>query len=546
LSVKKIVDINVRKPYHSDILYLILIIVTIMQIPVDHSITQAFSARVKQHPLRVLVKQTSGNKTFEEIDQASDCLAAGMIQQGMEKGDRIALYCFNGAEFIVSYLAILKVGGIVIPVNLLQKPTEISFILADAQVKGLIYHAVFSQQVLAFDEQVRIDKKIVIGNADLDGLSYESLMQNKVDFNDVDGESKDLAAILYTSGTTGFPKGAMLSHSNLLANTFSVKQAMCLNEDDCLLVVLPMFHSFASTVGMLTPLLYGMSIAPVSKFDPKLVGDTIEQCQATVFLGVPSMYTLLLRQDRSYVTQWKSIRFAISGGAAMPASVMQSFEEKFNVIIYEGDGPTECSPVTCVNPIGGLKKINSVGLAVPDVSFKICDEDGREQKQGEIGEICVSGPNVMQGYWNLPKETNEVFFDSWLRTGDLGYLDEDHYLFMVDRLKDMIIVNGMNVYPRIIEDMLLTHASVIEVAVVGEPNALHGEVVIAHVVLEDASIRAVELRKFCRENLGQHEVPKKIIIRESLPKNATGKIMKRELRKEGEIERGIDTSKESS
>jgi len=247
---------------------------------------------------------------------------------------------------------------------------------------------------------------------------------------------------------------------------------------------------------------------------------------------------LRLKDDR--VALLKSLRFAIAGGAAMPVSVMHQFQTRFNIRIYEGDGPTECSPVTCVNPIDGISKPGTVGLPVPDVEMKIVDDEGQELSDGEVGEIAVRGPNVMKGYWNQPDATAAVFMGDWFLTGDLGTRDEDGYFSIVDRKKDLIIVNGMNVYPRMIEEVLYQFPNLKEAAVIAEPSELHGEIPIAFVVLDPVPLELDrQLRTFCREHLGRHQVPKRFINVEELPKNAAGKIMKRELRKQGEIERGI-------
>jgi len=307
-------------------------------------------------------------------------------------------------------------------------------------------------------------------------------------------------------------------------------------------VVLPMFHSFAATVGMLTPMLHGLSFTPVPKFDPGLVVDYIEACGATVFLGVPSMYALYLRLPDEQVARWRSVRFCVSGGSALPVAVLEGFEKRFGVPVLEGDGPTECSPVTCVNPLHGERKPGSVGLPIPDVTMRILDDAGGELSNGELGEVCVRGPNVMKGYLNLPEANAETFFGDWLRTGDLGYRDDDGYFFLVDRIKDMIIVNGMNVYPRMVEEALYRHPAVAEAAVVGEPHDLHGEIPVAHVVLKEGqAVEASDIRTWCRGQLGAHEVPRKVMIRDALPRNAAGKILKRELRKGGEVERGVDS-----
>jgi long-chain acyl-CoA synthetase len=420
----------------------------------------------------------------------------------------------------------------------------VSFVLEDAGVRFLIFHPAMAEKV----GQVRVAESRLeryINTADTQGadLTLDSLKAaaGSVPAPAIDPVA-DLAAILYTSGTTGSPKGAMLTHHNLVSNTRSVVAALKLRAgEDCLLVVLPMFHSFAATVGMLTPLLHGMRLAPVPAFDPALVTETIRVAGATVFLGVPSMYNVLLKLSADARQAWRTIRYGVSGGAAMPVELMRQFEDGFGIPIYEGDGPTECSPVTCVNPVDGVRKPASVGLPVPDVEIEIFDDDGNRLQRGETGEICVRGPNVMKGYWNLPEATAGTFFDDWLRTGDVGYRDSDGYLFMVDRKKDMIIVNGMNVYPRMVEEVLYQHPAIVEAAVVGEPHASHGEIPVAHVVAaEGVEVSSSGVRAWCRERLGQHEVPRKVLFRESLPKNAAGKILKRELRTAGEIERGVD------
>jgi long-chain acyl-CoA synthetase len=293
---------------------------------------------------------------------------------------------------------------------------------------------------------------------------------------------------------------------------------------------------------MLMPLLNGLSFVPVPRFDPALVSEAIEATHATVFLGVPSLYNLLLRLPDAQQRQWSSVRFGVSGGAAMPVEAMRRFEERFGFPILEGDGPTECSPVTCVNPLEGIRKPASVGPAIPQVEIAIFDDAGARLEAGAIGEVCVRGPNVMQGYWGLPEATAEAFFGEWLRTGDLGYVDEDGYVFLVDRKKDMIIVNGMNVYPRMIEEVLYRLPGVGEAAVVGEPHESHGEIPVAYVVrAAGAALDAPAVRAWCRDHLGRHEVPRRVFFVEGLPKNAAGKILKRELRLGGELERGVDS-----
>ncbi len=479
--------------------------------------------------------------SFKQLDALSD-LAAGWLQvQGIERGDRVALYYINSPDFVVAYFGILKSGAVVVPVNLLQNPREISYVINDAGVRGLIYSVCLEDKVAQFE----MDDALLFSRSLQSAEDWVGLCENgDFSFRDVRVKAADdLAVILYTSGTTGKPKGAMLTHQNLAFDTWSASQAVQLDpEKDVLLVVLPMFHSFAASVGMIMPLLWGGSLAPVPKFDAGLVVDAIAATGATVFLGVPSMYNVLLHLPETAVEKLKTLRLCVSGGAAMPAVLMEKFEARFGIPICEGDGPTECSPVTCLNPIEGPRKPSSVGLPIPLVDMDICDQQGKSLADDEVGEICVRGDNVMKGYWHLPEATQESFFGDWFRTGDLGLRDKDGYFFIVDRIKDMIIVNGMNVYPRMVEEVFYQHPAVSEVAVVGEVHKSHGEIPVAYVVLnEGETVKGVEIRTWCKDFLGPHQVPRKVVLKASLPKNAAGKIVKRELRKQGELERGIDS-----
>lgn len=484
--------------------------------------------------------------SFAQIDASSDRLARHLLDQGLQEGERIALYCPNSTAFVIGYCAILKAGGVVVPLNLLHHPEELAYICSDAGVCGLLYHPVFATQVASFAPQVTSLGFQILMDESQPNSQWHTLLNTEATpvLSWPAQASSDLAVILYTSGTTGRAKGAMLSHGNLLANASSVFRVLKLHPgQDCLLVVLPMFHAFAATVGLLTPLLHGLCLAPVARFEPQLITDSIEATGASIFLGVPSMYNLLSRLPAEQIARWRSIRFGVAGGAAMPVELLKRFESLYGFPILEGDGPTECGPVTSVNPLDGVRKPGSVGLEIPDVEVSIRNDHGQPLVVGEIGEICVRGPNVMQGYWKRPEATVEVFFGDWLRTGDLGYKDEEGYIFMVDRKKDMIIVNGMNVYPRMIEEVLFAHPQVQEAAVVGEPHESHGEIPVAHIVLTAGSGLDVQtLREYCRAHLGSYQVPRKFVIREApLPKNAAGKVLKRELRKAGELERGIDS-----
>lgn len=488
-----------------------------------------------------------GNRSLDyaAVNRISDCLAGTLAEQGIKQGHRVGLYCPNSDAFVLAYLGIIKCGAVVVPVNLLLNPKEIAFIFNDAEVSALIYHEVFAANVAAIKPLLTsLKTSIFIGkNPPVpDDLLFSDIIERDKAAPGINIDpAEDLAVILYTSGTTGRPKGAMLTHRNLAANIRSVKDALKLEPgSERFLVVLPMFHAFAATAGMLAPLLYGATIVPLPRFEPAIIADTLERERITVFLGVPSMYVALLRLPDHFTAKFRPLKFCVSGGAALPMAVMEQFEKRFGKFIYEGDGPTECSPVTCVNPIGGKRKPGTVGQPVPGVEMKIMDEAGQELPHGTIGEICVRGANVMKGYWRLPEETKESFFGAWFRTGDLGTEDDEGYFSILDRRKDIIIVNGMNIYPRMIEEVINRVPGVHECAVVGEPHKMHGEIPVAYIsCVEGKELSADSIRASCRENLGRHEIPRKIIFMRELPKNAAGKILKRELRRQGEVERGI-------
>ena len=508
------------------------------------SLLKRLAATVERYGHHPAVLCERASLSHEDVRDLSEQIAIQLVQRGIQVGDRVALYAINGPEFPILYLGILKAGATVVPINLLINRPEVEYVLEDSGARGILYSEGLLER-LGLDLSSRGDLlfSLKVGGASTIENSLKAVLpDSKQPYEPPDVSDQNLAAILYTSGTTGFPKGAMLSHGNLAANTCSVTQAMDWRPgQDRVLVVLPMFHAFAATVGVLTPLTNGSTILPLPRFEPDHVAEAIGHFGATIFLGVPSMYGVLLRLSAERTPLFRSLRFGISGGAALPVSVHEAFEKRFGITLYEGDGPTECSPVTCVNPIGGVNKPGTVGLPVPDVEMRIFDEAGNEQVDGEIGEIAVRGPSVMQGYWGKPEETREVFLDGWFLTGDLGLRDRDGYFSIVDRKKDLIIVNGMNVYPRMIEEVLNAHADVLEVAVVGEINERHGEVPVAYLAIrEGADLDARSLRDYCRSQLGRHQIPKRFEILDALPKNAAGKIMKRELRKHGEVERGVD------
>jgi long-chain acyl-CoA synthetase len=505
-----------------------------------------FRRTVGVEPDRAAVVADAASWTYSALDIATDGVAASLVERGISPGDRIALYCPNGADFVVAYLGALKAGAVVVPINLLLNPKEIGFILGDSGASALMFHAAFAEPAAAALSEVTATLlRLGIGfedqSPDCDGHLHQ-LVQPKP-APSVQRASGDDAVILYTSGTTGRPKGAVLTHGNLAANATAVATALGTKPGvDRVLVVLPMFHAFAGTVGILMPLLCGAALIPVPRFDPQDITRAVAMHHASIFLGVPSLYAVLMRLTDEQVADWKSVRLAISGGAAMPQSLMEAFECRFGIPLLEGDGPTECGPVTAVNPPGGPRKPQSIGPPIPGVEMRISGADGETLPDGEHGEVCVRSPAVMRCYWHQPEETRRSFHGDWFRTGDLGWRDSDGYFYLVDRIKDLIISNGINVYPRVIEEVLTRHPGVGEAAVVGEPHRTHGEIPVAFVTRspgQEDDLDAGTLKTWCREHLGSHEIPRRVEVVDALPKNAAGKVLKRELRRSGESERGV-------
>ncbi len=443
---------------------------------------------------------------------------------GVQPGDRVALWVKNCPEFVSAVFGILSAGGVVVPINNFLKPAEVAYILNDSGANVLIIGAELAAHFETLKaarpslEMLRVEEFAALNPSSI--LHSPSLCSEK-----------DLAALLYTSGTTGHPKGAMLTHGNFLHNVASCVAALDVREDERVVVALPQFHSFMFTVGTLLPVLCGCGILLLKTLHPfKQVLEEIARHRGTILPAVPSFYRALLA-----VPEFGRLplRLCISGGAPLPVEVFNEFTRKFPFPLREGYGPTESSPVATVNPIYGINKPGSIGQPIPNVELSIRDEAGQELPVGEIGEICIRGGNVMRGYWNQPEETAKVLRNGWLLTGDVGYRDADGYYFITDRKKDMLLVNGINVYPREIEEVIYQFPGVKEAAVVGVPDPRKGEQPVAFVAAaEGRTLDEKALHQFIRSKLADYKLPKHIVFLPALPRNATGKILKTELRKQ--------------
>lgn len=440
-------------------------------------------------------------------------------------GDRVGLWIKNCPTFVSALFGILEAGAVVVPINSFLKPDEVIFMLDDAGIDVLITERAMAHAVSTLHARRSSLRPLYIE----DFTNSASEGQTEV-LTSAPGTESDLALIIYTSGTTGKPKGAMLSHGNLLANVESCRQVLETAEQDRMAILLPMFHSFMLTVGILLPLLSGAEIVIVKSLHPaKNIVEEIIARRITILPAVPQFFRAL---SHPTVPVDLPLRLCVSGGAPLPMEILREFTRKFpSIPLVEGYGLSEASPVVSINPIHGEKRAGSIGLPIPGVEMSIQNDRGQVLDPSETGELCVRGNNVMLGYWNLPAATAETMRGDWLLTGDIGHRDADGYYFITDRKKDMILVNGINVYPRQIEEALYQILGVKEAAVVGVHDPRKGEHPVAFIVVDEGTVlEEAELQRFLRHQLAEYKVPHRIWFVEQLPHNDTGKILKRELR----------------
>ncbi|MBU0905951.1 MAG: fatty acid--CoA ligase family protein [Firmicutes bacterium] len=499
-----------------------------------------------EQPTKTAYHFMGKDTSYAEFDQSIARFASALRELGVEKGDHVAFLLGNTPHFLISLYASMRLGATAIPINPIYTPDEISYIIHNSQPKVIIALDMLLPLVEKASGAFPSVSNYVICETmpetteKLAGLPEE--LRNKVksftqlvmssspDALPVEVAQNDTAVILYTSGTTGRPKGAMLTHENLFSNARDTADYLGFNADDRVLATLPVFHVFALTVVVNAPLLKGATILLVPRFTPKDVFETAKAQQATVFAGVPTMYNFLYQTPDSDVSDFSTIRIAISGGSSLPVALLHNFENKFNVRISEGYGLSEASPVTCFNPLDRDRKAGSIGTSISNVENRVVNELGDDVPVGEVGELIVRGPNVMKGYYNMPEETEATIRGGWLYTGDLAKMDEEGYFFIVDRKKDLVIVGGYNVYPREVEEVLFAHPDVVEAAVIGMPDADFGEAVHAYVVVKDASVTSEDLHAYCAEHLAKYKIPRQFEFLEELPKNTTGKILRRSLK----------------
>lgn len=481
------------------------------------------------HPDATAVVYREQTISYGALLAMTEGFAGGLGSLGLHRRARIGLLLPNIPQFVITYLGASRIGGTVIPMNVLYRPDEVRYILHDADAEVLVTAEPFRPLVEALRPHLPNLKHVVMVAEDavVDGeVNFRALTRHAPPRPAIVSE-RDVAVIIYTSGTTGRPKGAMLTHRNLLANIDSCLGVFDVGPEDVLMSALPLFHAFAAMVFLLLPMKVSARVQLMERFLPSSTLQMLEESGATLFGGVPSMFGLMLQVPPEHRPRLDALRICVCGGAPLPPEVWAAFEQAFDVSLVEGYGLTEASPVVSVNPPYGTRKPGSIGLPLPGIEVKIVDEKGRGVPAGTIGELALRGGNVMKGYLNRPTETKAIIRSNWLFTGDLARTDEDGYLYIVGRKKEMMIVGGLNVYPGEVERVLVEHPAVLEAAAFGVPDPSRGEAVWAAVVLRpgaEATVR--ELRAFCRERLADFKVPRGIDIRAELPKNTLGKVMR--------------------
>ena len=465
--------------------------------------------------------------SYAQVDEISGRVASALLASGLRRGDKVAVQLPNLPQFLFTYFAILKAGLVMVPLNPLLKGPEVAYQLADSESRLLITFEGFAAEAAAGARQAGNVPVYVVNLPGSDLRPEGARHYDELYFAD------DTAVIIYTSGTTGQPKGAELTHFGLYMNCTVAGELFGFEDDDIGVAVLPMFHVFGLSSVLNTAVRFGGTLVLVPRFEAGPVLDAIERHRCTIFSGVPTMYYALLQADLAG-RDLSSLRVGISGGAAIPGEVIRAFEEQVpGVVILEGYGLSETASTTTFNVSAEQRRVLSIGKPIWGVQVRVVDEQDKTLPAGpeNIGEIVIRGHNVMKAYYRRPQETAEACRGGWFHTGDLAYADEDGYLFIVDRKKDLVIRNGYNVYPREIEEVLFGHPAVAEAAVVGQPDPRVGEEVVAFVVPRTgADIHPDEIIAYCRERLAAYKYPREVRVAAELPKGPTGKILKRELR----------------
>ncbi|MBC7252405.1 MAG: long-chain fatty acid--CoA ligase [Actinobacteria bacterium] len=476
--------------------------------------------------------------TYGELLSRVNRLANALRELGIGEDSKVALLLRNVPEFVISYYATLALGAVVVPLCYMCLAEEVEKIVCDSMVETLITNFEFNDMVKELQGSMcsQINRIIVSEAPELEGvIPYEKLLESGSDSLEGVARSKDdVAALLYAPTSSKVVRGCMLTHGNLEWNARTTARLCKMTSDDVVMGVLPFFAAYGQSCVMNASIYAGSSIVLHESFIPGEVLKSLQHEQVTVFMGVPTMYVYILNHPLIYQYDLSSVRLWTCGGAPFSREVMERWNNELGARIYEGYGLTEAAPLVCMQPLEGTYKIGSIGLPPEDVEVKVVDEEGKELERGEVGELIVRGPNVMKGYYNKPEETEKVLKDGWLYTGDMVYMDNDGYLFIVGRKKDLIIRGGFNIYPREIEEVLASHPLISEAAVVGVPNKYLGEEVKAYVKLKPGSTLTEEqVLEYCEERLPYYKTPKFVVFVKSFKKDPSGQIIKDLIDEEG-------------
>jgi len=490
--------------------------------------------------------------SYQQVNALANQVANGLVASGIQKGDKVAVCCPNLPYFPIVYYGILKAGAAVVPLNVLLKRREIAYHLTDSDSVALFCFEGTPELPLAeaaweaFQDVDRCKNLWFLpaqmgGATPIDGAQTlaDLIGAQSPEFDTVQMDANDTAVILYTSGTTGQPKGAELTHANMIMNPLAFSSCIRVLPEDKILCVLPLFHSYGQSTQMNAGIIAGATLVLLPRFSPDAVLQIMQDEGITLWSGVPTMYWDILQLPDADKFDLKKIastlRICGSGGAAIPVEVMKGFEDKFNVKILEGYGLSETSPVACSNRPDMPRKPGSIGVPIWGVEIRAVDEDMNDAPPNEPGEVVIRGHNIMKGYYKRPEATDESFRSGWFHTGDVATVDEDGYFYIVDRTKDMIIRGGFNVYPREIEEVLVTHPDISLAAVIGIPDPEYGEEIMAFVIPESGkTLDPPALIAWAKENMAAYKYPRQIEIVDELPLGPTGKILKTELRKKAQ------------
>ncbi|WP_346199904.1 long-chain-fatty-acid--CoA ligase [Caldifermentibacillus hisashii] len=529
----------------------------------ETSLQQLLKNTAEKYPNKIAIHFNGKELSYKELYESALKFAGYLQKIGIQKGDRVAIMLPNTPQSVISFYGVMMAGGIVVQTNPMYTERELAFQMKDSGAKAIVALDILFPRIKKIQGETELEHIIITAIKDYlpfpKNLVYPFIQKKQYGYS-VKVEHKgndhlfteimkhpalqepimninfeeDLAILQYTGGTTGFPKGVMLTHKNLIANTKMCQAWLykCREGEEIVLGALPFFHVYGMTTVMILSILQASKMVLIPKPDPEVLLKTIQSQRPTMFPGAPTMYIGMLNHPELSKYDLSSIDSCISGSAPLPVEVQEQFERLTGGKLVEGYGLTESSPVTHANLLWDGERVKgSIGLPWPDTLAEIRSvETGEPLPVGEIGELVVKGPQVMKGYWNRPEETQEVLKDGWLHTGDMGYMDEEGYFYIVDRKKDMIIASGYNIYPREIEEVLYEHPAVKEVVVAGVPDPYRGETVKAYIVLkEGTTVTEDELNKFARKNLAAYKVPRKYDFRDELPKTTVGKILRRQL-----------------